>query len=218
MGTHVETGFEELDSILSGGLPTGGITMLESHPKAPSLTLLLQFYQTAEAQGAHFFSPSHPVDEVLYYLKELGQNPDNITNIHDRETAATARTLLNEFRDVSDDTSLVIIDAVDKIKTGELTHHEFLCKLAEVGTEKDIAILTHQINSTSKQTDIHDAGYVAKVILSLQRQSDTEDIDQWLYVDKLPPAIGIENVHEDDRIMGISDLNGVIEISGGRFA
>jgi DNA repair protein RadA/Sms len=137
---RLETGVDEVDTVLGGGFVAGSVTLIAGQPGIGKSTLLLQLaYELAKKQPVLYVSGEESAHQIGLRAKRLGTAGDKLQLATSTSADDIASTIAGGSY------KLVIVDSVQTISVGAIA--------SAAGNVSQITNSTQLLTAAAKQTD-----------------------------------------------------------------
>lgn len=106
---RIQTGIEELDRVLGGGITPGSITLVGGDPGIGKSTLMLQMCAGLKAYKPLYITGEESLQQIKLRSKRLEGNTDSLLVLGETNTGVIAETIK------SDDVGVVIVDSIQTL-------------------------------------------------------------------------------------------------------
>lgn len=143
---RILTGIGELDRVLGGGIVSGMVTLVAGEPGIGKSTLLLQLAdKTKHTSNVCYIAGEESASQIANRAARLGIKGGNIVVLEETDVDAVLEQALKVGK-VPVDTSLIIVDSIQTMTTGDLT--------GSAGSVGQVRECTQRLAGFAKKTGI----------------------------------------------------------------
>lgn len=176
----LRTGMPEIDRQLGGGLPAGGITVLEAPPGSQAYLLLQEL---TSSRGTIWISFARPEAHIQHSLEESPATSGECTIKHIKTNRVnTVKKLLTAVPDRSN----IILDPIEILEESLTSdeYREFLGHLQDHLIERESIAVLYGNREDSVPDGRVTSKYFADVVLEITKRPSGENIEYFLQVPK----------------------------------